>query len=102
MNRREALESHLRDYPNDAFARYGLAMELKNTGDTAAALEEFGRLRQQHPDYVAGYHQAGQLLMALDRRDEARALLEQGIGVAARRGDQHAQAEMQGLLDELS
>jgi hypothetical protein len=74
---------------------------LKNTGDTAAALEEFSRLRQRHPDYVAGYHQAGQLLITLDRWDEARALLEQGIGVAAQRGDQHAQAEMQGLLDEM-
>lgn len=101
MNRREVLDARLRDYPNDAFARYGLAMELKNLGDTAAALEEFSRLRQQHPDYVAGYHQAGQLLMALDRSGEARALLEQGITVAQRHGDRHAQAEMQGLLDEI-
>lgn len=101
INRRETLEAFLREHPGDAFASYGLAMELKNAGDNAAALLQLQRLHELHPGYVAAYHQAGQLLLALERVAEARALLEQGIAVASRSGDQHAQSEMQGLLDEI-
>lgn len=91
----------MREHPEDAFARYGLAMELTRAGESAAALEQFQLLHQQHPDYAAGFQQAGQLLMALERPVEARAVLQRGIAAATRRGDMHAGAEMQGLLDEL-
>jgi len=101
VNRRELLLDFVRQNPGDAFARYGLAMEYLRAGDNDQALEEFGRLREQHPDYAAGYHQAGQLLIALDRLPEARATLEAGIAAAQRRGDRHASDEMRGLLDEI-
>jgi len=100
-NRRDVLQEFLRQHPEDAFARYGLAMDMMGAGDSAAALEQFGQLRQHHADYIAAYHQAGQLLIALERPAEARVLLEQGIAAAGTRGDTHAQAEMQGLLDEI-
>jgi predicted Zn-dependent protease len=100
-NRREQLEEFVRQRPDDAFARYGLAMELLRGGESAAALEEFGRLHERHPDYAAGFQQAGQLLLALDRREEARAVLERGMAAAQRSHDRHAAGEMQGLLDEI-
>ena len=100
-NRRDLLQEFLRQHPEDAFARYGLAMDMMGAGDSAAALEQFRQLRERHPGYIAVYHQAGQLLIALDRPAEARLLLEQGIVAAGTHGDTHAQAEMQGLLDEI-
>ena len=101
INRRDMLEEFLRQHPEDAFARYGLAMDLMGAGDSAAALEQFRLLRERHPGYIAAYHQAGQLLIALDCPADARTILEDGITAAAQRGDSHAQAEMRGLLDEL-
>jgi predicted Zn-dependent protease len=100
-NRREQLEEFVRQRPGDAFVRYGLAMELMRGGESEAALEQFRLLHEQHPDYAAGFQQAGQLLIALDRLEEARAVLERGLAAAGRTHDRHAAGEMQGLLDEI-
>lgn len=87
--------------PNDAFARYALGLEYSGSGDTDAALAEFQRLLTAHPDYTNGYFMAAQTLMRADRSDEARTMLHQGIESARRTRNQHAQAEMEGMLDEL-
>lgn len=101
-NRIEMLSQFLTDYPNDAFARYGLAMEYSKSGDLNTALKEFGRLLQTHPDYTAGYFMAAQTLAKAGRNDEAKQFLQNGIAAAARTGNNHAQGEMQAMLDELS
>jgi len=87
--------------PNDAFARYGLAMEYSKTGEVERALEEFGKLLSTHPDYTAGYFMAAQTLVTANRVDEARKMLVEGISSARRTGNTHAQSEMTALLDEL-
>lgn len=102
VNRRAQLEEFLQQNPNDAFARYGLAMELMRSGDSEAALAQFTQLQQQHPGYPAGFQQAGQLLLSLGRNSEAQALLQRGLQAAAIAGDRHAASEIQGLLDELA
>ncbi len=87
--------------PNDAFARYALGLEYANSGDTNAALAEFQQLLAAHPDYTNGYFMAAQTLVRADRGVEARTMLQQGIESARRTRNQHALAEMQGMLQEL-
>ena len=87
--------------PNDAFARYGLALEYSNTGDVDRALEEFGKLLTTHPDYTAGYFMAAQALARADRVVEAKKMLGDGIASAKRTGNSHAQSEMEGMLADL-
>lgn len=87
--------------PNDAFARYGLALEYSNQGQIEPALAEFGKLLSSHPDYTAGYFMAAQALSKADRNDEARKMLENGIASAKRTGNAHAQSEMEGMLADL-
>jgi len=87
--------------PADAFARYGLAMEHANQGQTDAALAEFDRLLSTHTDYTAGYFMAAQTLVKAGRTEEANARLAQGIASAQRTGNAHALGEMQALLSEL-
>ena len=101
MDRLTMLAEILADNPNDAFARYGLAMELSNQGKIEQAMEEFGRLLATHPDYTAGYFMAAQTLAKADRVDEARKMLGDGILSAKRTGNGHAQSEMEGMLVEL-
>ena len=88
--------------PNDAFARYGLAMEYSNAGDIERALEEFGKLLAAHPDYTAGYFMAAQALAKASRIDEAKKMLVEGVASAGRTGNTHAQSEMTAMLSELS
>lgn len=96
-NLREILELD----PTNAFARYGLAMELSGRGETDAALREFDQLRSDHPDYTAGYFMAAQTLARAGREADARQRLVDGIACARRTGNQHAQREMQAMLDEM-
>src|SRR5580692_9162062 len=96
-----ALKELLVANPDDAFARYALGLEYSGSGDTEAALAEFQRLLASHPDYTNGYFMAAQTLARADRNNEARTLLQRGIESARRTHNQHAQAEMEGMLNEL-
>jgi Tfp pilus assembly protein PilF len=100
--RRQMLEDFVAAKPTDAFARYGLALECSNSGDAVAADENFKALMTSHPDYVAAYFQYGQFLTKSGRVDEARTALTTGIAVAQRTGDDHARAEMEAALQEIS
>jgi tetratricopeptide (TPR) repeat protein len=96
-----ALQTILKDNPNDAFARYALGLEYSGSGETEAALVEFAQLLQAHPDYTNGYFMSAQTLARAERVDEARAMLEKGIESARRTNNRHALSEMQAMLDEL-
>lgn len=99
--RRQMLEEFAAAHPNDAFARYGLALECAKGGDHEAAIAQLRQLLAEHPDYVAGYQQLGQFLARLARSEEARQTLTAGIAAAQRTGNQHARTEMEALLSEL-
>ena len=102
MNRIAMLTEILEQAPNDAFARYGLALEYSNQGSVERALDEFGKLLAAHPDYTAGYLMAAQVLTRAHRVEEARTMLTDGISSAKRTGNAHAQSEMEAMLTELA
>lgn len=87
--------------PADSFARYGLAMEYRNSGDLAAAVAEFRALIAAQPDYTAAYFHGGQTLERLGLPAEARAIYLQGVEAATRKGDFHTRDEIQAALAEL-
>ena len=101
MDRVAVLTDILNQNPNDAFARYGLAMEYSNQGDVNRALDEFGKLLASHPDYTAGYFMAAQTLARANRNEEAKKMLGDGIVSVKRTGNAHAQSEMEGMLADL-
>ena len=102
MDRIASLQEILSQDPNNVLARYGLAMEYANSGQTDRALEEFDKLLSANPDYSAAYFMAAQTLVKVNRVDEAKKMLADGIAAAQRKRDSHAASEMQGMLDELS
>jgi tetratricopeptide (TPR) repeat protein len=101
-SRLDMLSQFLEQNPGDAFARYGLAMEYSRLGQAAAALEQFNKLLQLHPDYTNGYFMAAQTLEREGKTSEAKKMLENGIEAAKRTGNRHALSEMTGMLEELS
>src|SRR5262249_4406899 len=100
-SRKEQIEEMLAQEPDDAFLRYGLAMEYVSAGQDEEAVRQFAELSRRNPDYVAAYLQAGQGRARLGREEEAREVLRTGITVANRTGDAHAAGEMGGLLAAL-
>lgn len=102
--RMDQIEAMLAEDPDDAFLRYGLAMEHASAGDDAACVavlrDLIARTAATTP-YVPAYLQAGQALVRLDHIAEACAVLRDGIAAAQKVGDEHARGEMQGLLSSL-
>ncbi len=94
------IEAMLADDPDDAFLRYGLAMEHASAGDDAECANVLRDLiaRTAAKPYVPAFLQCGQALNRLGRDTEACEVLKQGIATARAAGDTHAEGEMQGLL----
>ena len=99
--RLETLKKFVEMNPNDCFARYGVAQEYVKLGDYEKALEEFNRIFEINPDYQAAYYHAGKAYERLERLDDAREVLQNGIEVAKRSGDLHARGELEELLGSL-
>lgn len=101
-SRRQMLEEFVAKKPDDAFSRYGLAMECMNSGDAKSADEHFRALLQRNQEYVPAYLMYAQLLLRQSRPEEARGVLSSGIIVADNKGDQHARSELETLLSEIA
>src|SRR5260370_41600333 len=101
MDRIARLRELLSQDPNNAFARYGLAMEYSNSGEQDRALDEFGKLLSTNPDDTAGYFMAAQTLAKAGRAEEAKQMLENGISSAQRKGGARPESEMQSIDAEL-
>jgi len=98
--RMEQIEALLADDPDDAFLRYGLAMEHGSGGDDAACVDVLRVLiaRTAASPYVPAFLMAGQILNRLNRVDEACDVLRRGIAAAKEQGNSHAEGEMAALL----
>jgi thioredoxin-like negative regulator of GroEL len=101
MNRREKIEAMLADDPGDTFLRYSMAMELRSEGEYEKSLAQLDELTGDDPPCVPAFLMAAQQLVDLDRIDEAREQLRNGIEQARVQGETHAAAEMSELLSSL-
>ena len=100
-DRVEILKNLVAQKPSDSFARYGLAMAYASAGNHAQAVEEYRKLLEINPRYVAAYFHGGQALEKLGRIDEAREIYRQGITVSTQAGDAHTRSELEAVLDLL-
>ena len=100
-NRLEMLKQMVEQDPNNSFARYGLAMELTNSGHLDESTAAFRTLLQRDENYAAAYFHLGQALEKLGEIEQARAIYETGIEVTTRKGDLHTRAEIEAALNSL-
>ena len=102
MDKLALLTQILQQNPADAFARYGLAMELVSQSRIEEALAEFSGCIADNPDYVPAYQMSAQTMAAHGDAEAALTRLHEGIAAANRTGNQHALAEMEALREELT
>lgn len=95
MDRLAMLRQFVAQKPDEAFPRYGLAMELKKRGQLAEAIGEFRELIARNPGYIPTYLMAGNTLAESGDRAGALAVLHQGITAARAAGDAHALGELE-------
>jgi predicted Zn-dependent protease len=100
--RRLQLEASLAEEPGDPFLRYALALECLRSGDTEEGRTRLWALLADRPgDQVAAYQQLGQSYLETGDLARARDVLRTGIEKAQAKGDWHAAAEMEGLLEQM-
>ena len=102
MPSREQIEKLLGAEPDDVFLNFGLAMELKKADLTDEAIAQFDRVIQLDSAYTAAYYHKGNTLIALGRGEQAKPVLQAGVEASRQAGNQHAESEMQALLDGIS
>ena len=87
--------------PQDQFLRYGLAAEYDSEERHEESLALFRGLMADQPPHVPSFLRGAQLLVKLDRIEDARAVLRDGIEIARAQGETHAAGEMGELLASL-
>ena len=100
-SRLEILKNLVAQNPGDSFARYGLAMAYASAGDDAQAVEEYRKLLENNPKYVAAYYHGGQALEKIGKPEEAREIYRRGIALCIEIGDTHTRSELEAVLDLL-
>lgn len=101
MSRREQLEEMLQSEPEDTFLNYALGKAFIEEGRIDDGLAQFRKTLELDADHVASYFQMGQVLAAEGEEQQARDIVTQGISVARKTGDRHAEMEMTGFLETL-
>lgn len=99
--RRLQLEQSLAEDPTDTFLRYGVAVQCLREGDLEEGRQRLNDLIADHPDQVAAYQQLGQSYLESSQAELAGPVLRAGIARARQRGDAHAAAEMEDLLNQI-
>jgi Tfp pilus assembly protein PilF len=97
-DRMRQLQQMLQREPDDPFLLYGLAMEYKKADDGARAAEYLDRVITQDPGYCYAYYQKGQIQESLGELDAARQTYQLGVEAAKKKGDAHAQGEIEAAL----
>lgn len=98
MARLDQLRSMLNGDPDDPFLNFALAMEYVKVGQPEEALAQFSRVMELDHKYVPAYFQKANLLVSLDRHEEAKQVFAEALAVAEQAGDRHAAAEIRDAL----
>lgn len=96
-----ALRQMLESRPDDARARFGLALELERAGDWEGVVQELRVYLQRAADEGNAYGRLAQALRRLGRDDEARDAYRQGIAAAHRHNHPTMAMEFEEALEEM-
>jgi Tfp pilus assembly protein PilF len=97
----EALEKMLAKGMDNALLRFGLGKAYLDAGEFARAAEHLQRCVEFDPQYSAAWKLLGQAWNKQGRPEQARTAWEQGMRVAAEKGDKQAEKEIRVFLRRL-
>ena len=100
-SRLDTMRAMVAKNPSNALARFGLATEALKAQLYDEAVEHLRVYLDSHADEGNGYGRLAEALVKLDRVDEARDALRQGIEASGRFGHPGMVNEFEARLDEL-
>jgi predicted Zn-dependent protease len=101
QSRLEVMRAMVEKNPSNALARFGLANEALKAQLYEEAVEQLRLYLAAHADEGNGYGRLAEALVKLDRLDEARSALRDGIEASRRFGHPGMVNEFEARLDEL-
>ena len=102
MSITDNLEKMLLSGRDDAMLRFGLGSAYFREAQFAEAIPHLRACIDHDPTYTAAYKLLGKSLLKTGRREQARAVFETGLPVAARHGDKQTEREISAFLNKLS
>ncbi len=103
-DRIKLLDQFIKEEPNDPFNHYALAMEYYDY-DSQKALTILKKVIMEHPTYLPSYFKAANLLLDMEKLEEAKEIFEKGMSLASDQKNEKALSELkaayQNLLFEL-
>lgn len=100
--RLEKLRRMARERPEDSRLRFGLAVELLNSGEIREGAEALRAYLSMAEDEGNAWARLGSALAGLGEVDEAREAYSRGIEIASRRGHEGLVEEMREALEDLA
>lgn len=97
-SRMQQLQKMLDRTPADPFLLYGMALEYKKANEPQRALEYLGRTIEADAGYCYAYFQRGQVYEQMGETASAKKAYQDGVEAARKKGDAHAQSELEGAL----
>ena len=95
------MRAMVQKHPSNALARFGLANEALKAQLYEEAAEHLRVYLDSHQDEGNGYGRLAEALIRIDRFDEARAALRDGIEASDRHGHPGMVSEFEARLEEL-
>ncbi|HWA86490.1 MAG TPA: molecular chaperone DnaJ [Opitutus sp.] len=100
-SRADHFESLVARHPDNELFRFSLAQALQAEGRAGEALPHFEFCAAKKPDWMMPRILLGKILLSLDRRAEARAVLEAALHLATEQQHDDPAAELRALLADL-
>jgi tetratricopeptide (TPR) repeat protein len=97
-NRLKSLLKFYNEDPGDPFVLYSLAQEYSSGGDLAESRKYYLLLKSVDADYIGLYYHLGKLEECDENFEKAKHVYVEGIEIAKRIRDSHAQGELEGAL----
>jgi tetratricopeptide (TPR) repeat protein len=101
MDRIEKIKAMLIENPTDSFLNHALGLEFVKIGNETEAIERFRQVIEMDSMYVGTYYHLAKALERNNDLNDAIAVYQSGILIAASLNDRHAKNELQMALDEI-
>ncbi len=99
MNRKEFIETEIKNFPNDPLNYYLLAIEFRKTEEYQAFEEICTNMLVQFPDYMPTYYLFAEYLFDCNQEDLATKIAKQGIELALQMNNIKLSNELEQLIN---
>lgn len=99
MNRKEFIESEIKNFPNDPLNYYLLAIEFKKIEEYASFEATMENMLIQFPEYMPIYYLYAEYLFDVNQEQKATQIAKQGIKLALQNQNQKLVKELEQLIN---